>query len=208
MELLIISGTPKTSGLTCSFVLAAEEAARAEGVEFETIRLAALGLKKCRMCGDGWGICASRHVCTHGGEDSFNAVQQKVDEARAFVFVSPVYWGEPSEDFKIFLDKLRRCQASKRWSGGEASFMQGKPSVLVAVAGGSGAGALSALAAIERALEQMGGNEHPRETAGVYDCIAANRWNQEQKRDAFVRSLKGMFSASGLKAAGGGPADG
>ena len=53
MKILIISGTPKTNGLTYSFVEAAEATAKAENVEYETLHLAQLELQKCKMCGDG-----------------------------------------------------------------------------------------------------------------------------------------------------------
>ncbi|MDR2546521.1 MAG: NAD(P)H-dependent oxidoreductase [Lachnospiraceae bacterium] len=196
MKLLIISGTPKNDGITHSFVKVAVDTAIELGVEVEMVKLSSLNLTKCMMCDDGWGICFNQHRCLYGDTDGFNELQTKVDNADAFVYVSPVYWGEISEDFKIFLDKLRRCQATKQWNSDEkeVSFMIGKPSIMVAVAGGGGGGIVSTFADIERALTHMGGDAWPRERAGVFDYIAVNRWNQAYKRDTMKAAVTAMVS--------------
>ena len=195
MKILIISGTPKTNGLTYSFVEAAEETIKGENVEYETLHLSQLGLQKCKMCGDGWGVCFNEHICNVGDEDGFNNLQLTIREANAFVFITPVYWGEISEDFKIFIDRLRRCQATKQWNENDdvVSYLKGKPSILVGVAGGGGGGLLSALMDFERAISQMGGDERPREHTGIFDYVMVNRWNSEYKRHAFVYSLKKLI---------------
>jgi len=194
MKLLIISGTPKTDGITHSFVEKAEETAKALNVEAEVIRLAGMNLTKCKMCDDGWGICFSKHYCMFGDSDGFNDLQKKVQAADAYIYISPVYWGEISEDFKIFMDKLRRCQATKQWNSNEeeVSFLIGKPSILVAVAGGGGGGIPSTFEDFERAISQMSGDEWPRETAGIFDYIAVNRWNQEYKRETLKAAIKAL----------------
>ena len=195
MKLLVLSGTPKTSGITYSFVTTAEMTAKEEGIECKTLHLVQLDLKKCKMCGEGWGICFNQSINALGDEDGFYSIQKMMREAGAFVYISPVHWGEISEDFKIFLDKLRRCRAAKQWDGDEeqATFLEGKPSILVAVAGGGGGGILSALMDFQRAIEQMNGDQWPREHAGIFDYITVNSWNQSYKREAFVNSLKKMF---------------
>ena len=115
MKILIISGTPKKDGICRSLVTAAATAAADVGAETEIVDLAKYKLTSCRMCGDGWGICYSEHFCEFGEKDGFNELQNKIHRADALVYITPVYWGEVSEAFKIFLDKLRRCQATKRW---------------------------------------------------------------------------------------------
>ena len=194
MKILIINGTPKTDGVCYSFVKKSEETAAALGVSFETIRLAGMKLNKCAMCGEGWGTCSKEHSCEFGGTDGFNEAQLKIRDADAFIFISPVYWGEVSEDMKIFLDKLRRCQASKQWNGreDEVSFLKGKPSILVASAGGGGGGIITCLADMERAISHMGGDARPKETAGIFDYIAVNRWNKEYKMMALKEAITAM----------------
>jgi len=192
MKILIINGTPKEDGVCYSFVTAAEEASTEVSVEFETVRLSSERLKKCLMCDGGWGICFNKHVCIFGKNDGFNELQQKVKEASLIIYITPVYWGEISEELKIFLDRLRRCEATKQWDRREeeVSFHKGTGSILVASAGGGGGGTLSALEQLERAVVQMGGDEWPREQEGIFDRISVNRWNQIYKREALKEAIR------------------
>ncbi|MCL1996750.1 MAG: NAD(P)H-dependent oxidoreductase [Defluviitaleaceae bacterium] len=194
MKVLTINATPKTDGLCYSFVTAAKEATDKLGIENEILRLSDIGIEKCVMCDDGWGICFRHHTCKFGDKDGFNPLQEKVKEADAYIYITPVYWGEVSEELKAFLDKLRRCQATKQWNSdkSEVSFLKGKPSIMVASAGGGGGGIVTTFADIERAITQMGGDEWPRETSGIFDYIAVNRWNQEYKREALKSAIVEM----------------
>ncbi|MCL2378959.1 MAG: NAD(P)H-dependent oxidoreductase [Defluviitaleaceae bacterium] len=197
-KILIISGTPKTEGLTYSFVQAAQEQAATLGIEAETIRLAGYGLSKCVMCDDGWGVCFREHYCIFGKKDGFAGLQEKVREADAYIYITPVYWGEISEELKIFIDKLRRCEATKQWDAREdqVSFLKGKPSIMVAAAGGGGGGIVTAFADFERAIAQWGGDNWPRETSGIFDYIAVNRWNQAYKLEALKAAISQMVKYS------------
>ena len=47
MKLLIVSGTPKTEGLTYSFEKKAKESADELGIEAEVINLSKMNLTKC-----------------------------------------------------------------------------------------------------------------------------------------------------------------
>ena len=194
-RLLIVNATPKTDGLCYSFVEAAKEAADELKLESEVIRLAGLNLKKCAMCYDGWGICFKEHKCAFGSADGFDDLQKAVLAADAFVYISPVYWGEISEELKIFWDKLRRCETTKQWNGKDdvVSFHKNKPSIIVAAAGGGGGGIPSTFVAMERAVDQLG--EHTGcidGTAGIFDYIAVNRWNQTYKREALKAAIAEM----------------
>ena len=195
MKVLIISGTPKTKGITFSYVEAAEEAAMKAGAEIETITLSKMNLHKCKMCDDGWGICYSKHVCVVGNKDGFNDLQEKIGKADAFVFITPVYWSEVSEEMKLFIDRLRRCQATKKWDNeAGASFLTGKPSILVAVAGGSGGGIVNTFNQMQKAIEHMEGNNMPHEREGIFDYIGVNRWNQDYKREAMEKAIAEMIA--------------
>ena len=194
MKLLILSGTPKKDGLCHSLASTAYDAAIAQGADAKIIQLKSLSA--CRMCGDGWGTCSSKHSCAFGEDDGFNEYQKDVLWADGFVFVTPVYWGEVSEGMKTFLDKLRRCQATKGWSKGkENSFLNGKSSILVASAGGGGGGISSAIVQMERAISHMGGTGYPYDAQwGFYDYIAVNRWNQNYKREALSSAVISLIN--------------
>ena len=198
MKMLIINGTPKTDGLTYSFVTTAVSTAAELGIDAEEIRLSDISLKSCKICGDGWGICYAEHICKFGIEDGFNDLQEKVKEAEAFIHITPVYWGEITEDYKIFMDKLRRCQGTKQWDSREeeVSFLVGKPSILVAVAGGGGGGIVSAFADLVRAIHHMGGDPWPWGQSGIFDFVAVNPWNQDYKRETLKCAITEMFKYS------------
>jgi len=196
MKLLIVSGTPKTYGLTYSFVEKAEETAKELGIEAETIHLSGMNLMKCKMCDGGWGVCFYEHYCIFGDKDGFNELQKKVQNADAFIYVTPVYWGEMSEELKLFMDKLRRCQATKQWDSREEeiSYLKDKPSIVVAAAGGGGGGCPSAFLHMERAIGAAGGDNWPKEHAGLFDFIAVNRWNKEYKKTALKEAIATMLN--------------
>jgi len=194
MKLLIVSGTPKTDGLTYSFVEKAKETADRLKLESEVINLSKMNLQKCKMCDGGWGVCFYEHYCIFGDKDGFTDLQKKVQNADAFIYITPVYWGEMSEELKLFMDKLRRCESTKQWDSREeeVSYHKGKPSILVAAAGGGGGGCPSAFLHMERAIGAMGGDDWPKEHAGLFDFIAVNRWNQDYKLEALKAAITNM----------------
>jgi len=198
MKMLIISGTPKKDGLSHSLAHAALEAAKIQGAEAELIQLK--GLTACRMCGDGWGTCDKTHRCAFGDTDGFKDFQEKMHWADAFVFITPVYWGEVSEGMKTFLDRLRRCEASKKMRGGGDSYLVGKSSILVASAGGGGGGITTTFAQMERAITHMGGATYPYNVYGFFDYIAVNRWNQDYKREALMQAVAALVKQVDEKA--------
>jgi len=146
------------------------------------------------MCHDGWGICFKEHRCLFGGKDGFDTVQQKIANAHAFIYITPVYWGEISEELKIFWDKLRRCETTKQWNGKDdvSSFHKNKPTILVASAGGGGGGIISTFTAMERAVDQLNEHSGGGGTGGIFDYIAVNRWNQTYKREALKAAITEM----------------
>ena len=149
MRVIVIQSSPNRDGLTAACAAAAAEGTRRAGAEVEDVRLNDLDVGLCRACDDGWGICRDQHRCTQ--QDDFNALHERVCAADAYVFVTPVYWGEASESAKAFLDRLRRCEARR----GEESALAGKWAIAVAAAGGSGNGATHCLAELERLLFQV-----------------------------------------------------
>ena len=188
MKILIISGTPKQDGICDSLVTAALSSAKESGAETEVIKLSEQNISLCKMCGDGWGSCSGEHKCW---DDNFNKVQEEFSEADAFIYITPVYWGDVSEALKNYFDKLRRAQASKRWNSGDTSggsFLSGKQSIIVANAGGGGGGIVNTLHQMERAISHMGGS--------IYDYIAVNRWNQEYKRESLKSAVKSMIDSN------------
>ena len=178
MNIVILSTSPNKDGLTAACTRAALEGARDSAVDAREIRINDAGIGACHACNDGWGTCRIAHECQV--LDGFQAVHKDICGADAVVLVTPVYWGEMSESAKSFTDRLRRCEAT----AGEQSRLAGKPFILVAAAGGSGNGAVSCLASMERLTQHVG--------ARRFDMVSVNRWNREYKIKAIRESTAAM----------------
>ncbi|HEX3025665.1 MAG TPA: flavodoxin family protein [Clostridia bacterium] len=181
MKVLIISGTPKKEGLAFSCAEAAKKGVESAGGVCEIIRLCDQKLIRCAMCGDGWGECLEHYTCKYG-DDGFSGIQQKIADSDAVVLTSPVYWGDMSEVTKAFFDRFRRCEARK----GDDGAMAGKPVLLIASPGGSGAGAISCLEQMERLCHHL--------RAKVFDYVSVNRWNKDYKLETITRAAEAMAS--------------
>ncbi|HZW50060.1 MAG TPA: flavodoxin family protein [Bacillota bacterium] len=179
VKLLIISGTPKKEGLCVSLIQAAKAAG---GDSCDLVSLTDLKLEGCRVCNEGWGQCRESHTCIIN--DDFNELKASFANYDGFIFITPVYWGEVSEPMKLFLDRLRRCEASHR----EESLFKDKKCLLVASAGGSGNGTLTCLEQLQRAVTHMGGK--------VFDYFSVNRWNADYKREALAKAVECMLKSN------------
>ena len=178
MNIIVISSSPNTDGLTAACAAAAIEGARQAGGHAEDVRLNDLQVGMCLACGNGWGPCLLNHQCQT--EDDFQALHARVLRADAYVLVTPVYWGEMSESAKALADRLRRCEAPR---GSERGF-GGKPVIAVAAAGGSGNGMITCLHSMERWIDHV--------RARKFDLISVNRWNKEYKLTAIRKAARAM----------------
>ncbi len=153
MKVLVVISSPNADGLTA----ACGEAARQGVVDGKSparvINLNEFNILRCAVCDNGWGPCRTQHRCLL--EDDFSQIQVMFNAAEGFVFVTPVYFGEPSETFKAFFDRLRRCEAIKK--DGKKCVLADKSTVCVAAAGGSGNGAVHCLAEMERLVQRLSG---------------------------------------------------
>jgi multimeric flavodoxin WrbA len=177
MPVTILSSSPNTDGLTAACVAAARDGLASGASEASEVRLTDAGLGVCRQCDSGWGTCLHEHVCQV--HDGFAALHRQILESEAVVIVTPVYWGEASESMKAFLDRLRRCEATR-----DDSVLRGKRFLLVAAAGGTGGGLVSCLAQLERFVQHVG--------ASRYDLIGVTRWTREAKLSEIERSAAGL----------------
>ncbi|MFC1960818.1 flavodoxin family protein [Chloroflexota bacterium] len=178
MNVLIISASPNTDGLTAACAHAALEGVRAAGGTASEMRLNDLNIPACEACDNGWGTCRPDHTCQVF--DDFQAAHQQAIEADALIIVTPVYWGDLSESAKSFTDRLRRCEATL----GENSRLAGKPVIAIAAAGGSGNGMITCLASMERWIEHV--------RARKWDLLPVNRWSREYKLVAIQAAAETM----------------
>lgn len=178
MNVIIISSSPNKDGLTAACATAAVEGVRQAGGHAESARVNDMEIGLCHACDNGWGTCLPDHACQI--EDDFQALHARVCDADAVVVVTPVYWGEMSESAKAFTDRLRRCEATR----GEESRLSGKPTIVVAAAGGSGNGMITCLLSMERWIEHV--------RARKFDLIPVNRWSRDYKLVAIREAAHAM----------------
>jgi multimeric flavodoxin WrbA len=179
MKILVISASPNIDGLTAACATSAIEGILLSRETAEEVRLNDLDISNCQACGNGWGTCLNDHRCQV--EDDFQALHARFLAADAFVLVTPVYWGEMAESAKAFLDRLRRCEATRRAESG----LKAKPVIAVAAAGGSGNGSITCLASMERWIEHV--------QARKFDFVAVNRWNRPVKLELIRQSAQLMI---------------
>lgn len=178
MKIMIITSSPNMDGLTAACGNAARQGIEEMGIEVVLFNLNKLDIGSCKACGSGWGPCLNAHECQV--EDDFQMLHGAMWDSQGFVFVTPVYWGDMSESAKAFLDRLRRCEA---WKQG-ATFLQDKPFISVAAAGGSGNGLITTLLNMERLLIHV--------KAERFDYIGITKKNRPYKLVAIREASKAM----------------
>ena len=114
--------------------------------------------------------------------DDFGELKDMFQQAEGFVWVTPVYFGEPSESFRAFFDRLRRCEATK--SGASKSILAEKAVICIAAAGGSGNGAVLCLSQMERLVKRLG--------ATPFDYIPVTQRSREYQLETIHDALVGM----------------
>ena len=156
---IIITASPNTDGLTAACGKAAMDGITGAGGTAELIDISGEKLEPCQICGNGWGSCRTDATCVI--PDILAELQEKIRGAGGVILVTPVYWGQPSERMKYFLDRFRRCEAFSH----EGSAAKGKQIDLVAAAGGSGNGTAACLAEMEAWCRHVGAI--PKDRIGV-----------------------------------------
>ena len=180
---IIITSSPNTDGLTAACGKAAYDGIKSAGGDAEIIDISAAKLEPCRICGDGWGICRNSADCVI--EDIFAQLQKKIREAEGVFLVTPVYFGQPCERMRFFMDRFRRCEAFNN----NDSAAGGKQFDLIAAAGGSGNGTATCLAEMVNWCRQV--KAIPQERIGI------TRYNRAVVlpviTDAATRFVKGDY---------------
>ena len=185
MKILIITSSPNSNGLTSACAEAARQGVIDSRSPARMVNLNDLSISRCAVHNDGWGTCKSKHHCQL--QDDFQELQKTIEQAEGYVFITPVYYAEPSEPMKAMIDRLRRCEATKDENAGEKSIVADKPIVLVAAAGNTGHGAISCLAMMERFALRIG--------AKVFDTIPVTKFTRDYQLETIHDALSAMAAA-------------
>ena len=170
MKLVAISGNRNPEGRTARAANAFLQGATSGGSQSELIFLPELNIERCRQCDEnGWGICRTEGRCEI--EDDFASLVDRIKQADAALFATPVYYSDLSESMRAFLDRLRRTCMHEAGKDGIA----GKPAVGICLAGGGGGGAPSCAFSLDRVLARCGFD--------VVDIVLARRQNLDVKLD-------------------------
>jgi multimeric flavodoxin WrbA len=182
MKAIIISGSRNPQGQTAQAINALVEGMNAGGADCEVVFLPQKNIECCRQCDEkGWGLCRPQGRCVI--EDDFAALVQKINDADAAVFATPVYFSDLSESLRAFLDRLRRIT---RHESAKAP-LAGKPALGTCVAGGGGGGAPACGVILERTLATCGFD--------VVDMVPARRQNLEMKLDVLRTTGKWLATS-------------
>ena len=181
MKVIGIQSSPNTDGLTCQLAKAALKGAESGGSEIELVHLNKLRIESCKAHDRGWGNCRTEGRCII--EDDFQDLRERISEADALVFSTPVYFGDISESAKRFLDRWRRCEIFNR----QASPLIGKPVIGIAAAGGSGGGAVNALHNLETYLRRL--------QFAIFDLVTATQKSRRHKLDMLEVAGKRMLAS-------------
>ena len=180
---IIITSSPNADGLTAACGNAAFEGIKSAGGEAEVIDISAANLEPCRICGNGWGPCRDTSKCVI--DDILPQLQAKIRDCEGVVLVTPVYFGQPCERMKYFLDRFRRCEAFNQTNGAAS----GKQINLIAAAGGSGNGTATCLAEMETWCRHV--------SAIAQERIGISRFNRDMVlpviKDSGARLAKGEY---------------
>jgi multimeric flavodoxin WrbA len=183
MNLLIVLGSRSPEGQTAQAANALAQGAADAGWESELLFLPQMAVEQCRQCDErGWGLCRSDGRCVVE-EDDFRLIVNKIREADAVSFCTPVYFGDLSESLRAFTDRLRRITRHEDGQVGIAD----KRAIGVCVAGGGGGGGPSCTVSLERVLRTSGFD--------VVDMVPVRRQNLGVKTE--VLRITGKWLAGG-----------
>ena len=169
MRLLAIAGCRNRDGKTARAMGALLQGVPQDSSETETVFLPELKVDRCHQCeDDGWGRCRTEGLCEV--TDDFSGLVDRVKEADALAFATPVFFGDLSESLRAFLERLRRTCSHEVGKQG----LSDKPAVGICVAGGGGGGAPSCTVSLEKVLSGCGFD--------VVDMIPVRKQNLDLKQ--------------------------
>ena len=107
MKTIIINASPRKKWNTAEVLDAARKGAESVGAETEYVNLYDLVFKGCRSC-----LICKRKDKTKGKcywRDDLTPLLEKIYEADALIIGAPIYFGQPTSEFRALLERLIFC---------------------------------------------------------------------------------------------------
>ena len=107
MKTIVINASPRKTWNTAEIMQSAQKGAESVGAETEYFNLYDLVFKGCRSC-----LICKRKDKTKGKcywRDDLTPLLEKVYEADALIIGSPIYFGQPTSEFRALLERLVFC---------------------------------------------------------------------------------------------------
>ena len=100
MKIILICGSRNPNGQTAQATVAVLKGLAKVGASVEQVFIPTLKVERCRQCDDnGWGLCRKEGRCII--DDDLSGLVEKMRQADAMVFVTPVYYSDLSESLRI-----------------------------------------------------------------------------------------------------------
>ena len=107
MKTIIVNASPRKNWNTAQLLQEAQKGAESVGAETEYIDLYTLDFKGCRGC-LGCKLKDGKHPgCVW--KDELSPLIDKILEADSLIIGSPIYWGEPTAEFRALMERLVFC---------------------------------------------------------------------------------------------------
>ena len=126
MKILIINGSPKSTGLISQMLQIMSQEAELRGAEVETVVVDRLLIKPCVGC----MTCRSKNFCQLPEDDAHRTLQ-KSQKATVLIIGSPCYWGNMNGYLKVLLDRMVYGLIGEGKYGIPAPKQKGKKAVIV-----------------------------------------------------------------------------
>ena len=107
MKTIIINASPRKNWNTAQLLKEAQKGAESVGAEAEYIDLYDLTFTGCRSC-----MACKRKNANHPGcawKDDLSPLLDRIFQADALIIGTPIYYGEPTAQFRAFLERLVFC---------------------------------------------------------------------------------------------------
>ena len=107
MKTIIINASPRKNWNTAQLLKEAQKGTESVGAEVEYIDLYDLDFKGCRGC-----LGCKLKTGNHPGcvwKDELTPLIERIFTADALIIGTPIYWGEPTAEFRALMERLVFC---------------------------------------------------------------------------------------------------